>query len=198
MGIEPLYLEDGGKIIFVEGESDEIIIKDWIKRQFPGANLPLIKDTGGCGKIKQEFLKPLLSSYKDNIFLIYDSDGSSEKNPKSKEIEALEKWLNEVGIKNYYILQSRELENYVGHEALAKALNIHPSKIKPLEDTDQWHDMKKSISTALGSSAIYSEKRHLPAAYETLSDNEKLNLFKNENHILKGHLAKFLGTSQAK
>ena len=194
MGISALYLVEGGKIIFVEGKSDQLILSDWLKRNLP--EIPdreyEIHDLGGSGKIGCEFAKPLFLGFKDRIFFLLDSDRTASTNP-GPNIRKLVNWLDEKNIENKYVLKKREIENYIGAEALAEtsAVNVNTTSIQPPPGASDYFDFKAAIKDQKG---FFDEVKMTVGAYNCLAEERKKKLFLDENLEVVTKLQSFLST----
>jgi len=191
MGINPLYLVEGGKIIFVEGSSDQKIISEWLSLNFLDAELQnvQIQDLGGVGKVEEEFAKPMFLSFKDRIFFLLDSDRATQESMLGANIQRLVSWFNENGIANHYVLQRRKIENYLGCEPLAKAAGINSSSICPVENGEAWFDFKEAVKREKG---FYDENKITVKAYRDLDQNNRKNIFRDENAGILASIKEFL------
>jgi len=192
MGISALFLVEGGKIIFVEGPSDKEIIGDWISR-----NLPSIRETeyevhdlGGSGKLGCEFAKPMFLNFKEKIFFLLDSDRSASSNP-GPNIRALTRWLDENKIETKYVLNKREIENYIGVDAIAavSTINVNARHISPPTGALDYFDFKEAVKNQKG---FYDEMKMTLPAYRSLPEEKKKNLFGSENNAILEKLRVFL------
>lgn len=184
LGINPLYLMEGGRILYVDGKSDKPILEDWLSLHF-GQIPPLleVQPLGGSGKIGEEFAKPMFVSFQEGIFFLLDSDGDSEDRPLGADMERRVQWFGARGLKNYYVLKRREIENYIGYERIAEAAGVHPSKIRPPERTEKWWDIKAAVQRVLG---FYDEMKFTVAGYRLLTETQRKQLFADETEeILK-------------
>lgn len=193
MGINPLFLIEGGKILFVEGASDRKIIEKWLALNLGSTLLSnvQVQDLGGCGKIGEEFAKPMFKQFRDNLFFLLDSDRANSTERYGKNIKQLVGWFDEEEIKNYYVLEKREMENYLGHEAMAAALGINHGKIKPVAGTENFCDHKAVVKAEQG---FYDESKTAWNAFETFPENKQKDIFASENGALLGLIRKFLET----
>jgi hypothetical protein len=191
MGINPLYLVEGGKIIFVEGSSDQKIVSDWLALNFSDTEIQnvQIQDLGGVGKVEEEFAKPMFLNFKDNIFFLLDSDRTTEESIMGQNIERLVSWFNEKHISNYYVLRKREIENYLGAHQLAKAAGINVGSIQPVAGSESWFDYKKAVENEKG---FYDENKITVKAYRELAVTVRKTIFADENQtiidLVKGFL----------
>lgn len=191
MGINPLFLNEGGKIIFVEGPSDRAIVEQWMKFHFAGFQERVeIQELGGCGKIGEEFAKPMFKNFNDNVFFLLDSDGESKDVPVGAGIRQRQKWFATNKIQHSYVLRKRELENYIGHDAIAKAAGIHSSQIQPPTGTEDYFDLKAAVKKVLG---YYDEKKISVQAFNGLPAEKRRCLFDEENEVVKEKIRTFLG-----
>lgn len=191
MGINPLYLVEGGKIIFVEGSSDQKIVSEWLALNLSDVEMQnvQIQDLGGVGKVEEEFAKPMFLNFKDGIFFLLDSDRSSRESERGANIQRLVSWFDANGISNYYVLKRREIENYLGHESLAQAAGINSSSIRPAEGTEAWSDFKGAIKKEKG---FYDENKITVKAYRGLDQNSRKNIFSDENVGILAAIKEFL------
>ena len=192
MGLDPLFLLEGDKFIYVEGDSDKHVVSKWLGLNFSQSELTTVRiqEIGGCGKLNQEFLKPLFDHFQSRILFILDSDGNSDIESFGFENKRFSNWCKEHNVKNVFFTKRRELENYIGHEAIAKVLKIHPDTIKPLNE-NKWFDLKAAVKKIKGA---YDEKRVTIGAFDELTDNEKRDLFKDDNDELKQLVASFIAS----
>jgi ABC-type branched-subunit amino acid transport system ATPase component len=190
MGVDPLYLMEGGRILYVEGDSDEIVLKEWLSLNGIAVTADFeVHELGGNGNIGQEFAKPMFLRFKDRLFFLLDSDGSDDAHPLSPEMERRQRWFTDGGITNFRFLQRRELENYIGHELIAQATDIHPSSIQPPPGRERWHDIKKAVKAHKGS---YNERHITVGAFNLLDDDRKKRIFENENDALLDAIRGFI------
>ncbi|MBK8253654.1 MAG: AAA family ATPase [Polyangiaceae bacterium] len=190
MGINPLYLYEGGRILFVEGASDRMIIEHWLRHNFGELGDRIeVQELGGCGKIGEEFARPMFVNFSDKVFFLLDSDGDSPTEPLGRGIQERVRWFKKQSIEQYLILGRREIENYVGWEALASAANIHPDRIHPPAGFELFFDFKQAIKKELG---YYDEKRISVGAYLKLPSDRQKYLFEGENDAIVAQLRKFL------
>lgn len=127
MGLDALFLSDGGKIVYVEGRSYEVIMREWMASMFPNeGHRYQVVALGGCGKLGEEFVKPILAVYAPRVFVLLDSDRSSRDEAMKAHIARLGKWLSEHRIA-HHVLGKRELENYIDSELIAEPAGIHAS-----------------------------------------------------------------------
>ena len=191
MGINPLYLVEGGKIIFVEGSSDQKIVSDWLSLNFSDVETKnvQIQDLGGVGKVEEEFAKPMFLNFKDGIFFLLDSDRATQDSVRGANIQRLVSWFDENGISNYYVLKRREIENYLGHESLARAAGINSSAIRPTGDGKAWFDFKEAVKREKG---FYDENKITVKAYRDLEVGTRKNIFAEENETILAAIKDFL------
>ncbi|WP_437965318.1 AAA family ATPase [Sorangium sp. So ce260] len=190
MGINPIYLLEGGKIIYVEGPSDREILQDWLRVNLgPLADRAEVQSLGGTGKIGEEFAKPMFRNFKDQIFFMLDSDGESDDEPMSSAIRLRVNWFRSVGISNYVIANRRELENYIGHEKVALASGILPQQIRPLPGREKWQDLKKAVRERVG---YYDEKKITVTAYKLLEPSQQKCLYGDDNDAFLAKVQRFL------
>lgn len=190
MGLDPLYLGEGGRIIYVEGVSDQLIVERWLRIHFPHAAGVQVVALGGCGKISEEFVKPLLIAFKEHVFLLLDSDRPAQAEPRSAAIDRLVRWLEQNDIANHYVLEKREVENYLGPDAIAAAAEIHPGVLRSAPGHEDWFDIKAAFSNHKG--YRYDERRLSVGAFDLLSAEQRSNLFQGENAAILGMLRRFL------
>jgi ABC-type branched-subunit amino acid transport system ATPase component len=185
MGLDPIYLSDGGRIVYVEGISDEAILDKWIKLHLPACDGAYqVVSLGGCGKLGEEFIKPILRVYCDRVFVLLDSDRNSEQERMSVDIQRLATWLGENSVP-HYVLRKRELENYVGADAIAKVADVHPADLRSASGGDDWFDIKAAFARRRG--YPYEERRLTISAFDSLSPADQRNLFSGETGaILSG------------
>lgn len=191
MGINPLYLVEGGKIIFVEGSSDQKIVTDWLSLNFSEVETKnvQIQDLGGVGKVEEEFAKPMFLNFKDGIFFLLDSDKATQDSVRGPNIQRLVSWFDGNGISNYYVLKRREIENYLGHESLARAAGINSSSIRPVGDSGAWFDFKEAVKREKG---FYDENKTTVKAYRDLDAATRKKIFADENETIIDSIRKFL------
>lgn len=191
MGVSPLYLFEGGRILFVEGISDKMIVSDWLKLNFGhvAATRLDVQALGGTGKIVEEFARPMFENFKEHIFFILDSDGSGPDERVSVPIASRIRWFKERGISNYIVMGRREIENYIGHDAVAEAAGIHPSKIRPMPGQELWQDLKRAVKDQIG---YYDERKITVGAYELLDLDRRKGLFREENSSFLEAIGAFL------
>ncbi|MBH0182795.1 MAG: AAA family ATPase [Nitrospira sp.] len=191
MGINPLYLVEGGKIIFVEGSSDQKIVSEWLELNFPDVEMQnvQIQDLGGVGKVEEEFAKPMFLNFKDGIFFLLDSDRLSRESERGANIQRLVSWFDRNDIANYYVLKRREIENYLGHESLARAAGINSNSIRPTEGSEAWFDFKEAVTREKG---FYDENKITVNAYRGLDQNSRKNIFSEENASIFAAIKEFL------
>lgn len=191
MGINPLYLMEGGKIVFVEGSSDQKIVDEWLTLNFGGASHEVmqVQDLGGAGKIGQEFAKPMFLNFAPNIFFLLDSDGSGGDAPVGSNIQRLVNWFKANGVTNFYVLNKREIENYIGYEAIAIAADINSYKIKPPVGREKGVDLKAAVEKELG---FYDENKITVNAYKSLAEGKRKQIFNDENDAIIARLRDFV------
>jgi ABC-type branched-subunit amino acid transport system ATPase component len=156
MGVDPLYLLEGGKIVYVEGVSDQIIVERWMGLTFPAASNYQVVALGGCGKVSEEFVKPLLVEFKSRVFLLLDSDRPSKEQAQGDDMRRLVRWLTENGIL-HHVLARRELENYLDVDGIAKAAYVHSSVLRAPPGHEEWFDIKTAFEKCKG--YRYDERR---------------------------------------
>jgi ABC-type branched-subunit amino acid transport system ATPase component len=190
MGLDPIFLSEGGKIVYVEGISDELIFGRWMDIQFVGqSGRYQVVALGGCGKLGEEFVKPILVAYQPRVFVVLDSDRRSADEPKSPDIRRLAAWLGREGI-SHYVLEKREVENYVGAEKIAEAASLHPSALRSPPGHEDWYDIKAAFERAKG--FRYDERHLTVSAFELLAPPQQRELFGSENEALRSALSEFL------
>lgn len=190
MGLDPLYLGEGGRILYVEGVSDQIIVEQWLKLNFPHLQGVQVVALGGCGKISEEYVKPLLVAFREHVFLLLDSDRSSQAEARSPAIDRLVRWLEANDVANHYVLQKREVENYLGPEFIAQVAGIHPSVLRATRGHEDWFDIKAAFEGHAG--FRYDERRLSVGAYELLDPERRRNLFQDENAAIVERLRAFV------
>jgi hypothetical protein len=190
LGLDPIYLSEGGRIVYVEGVSDQLIIEQWLRLHLPNVSGYQVVSLGGCGKISEEFVKPLLVAYRDRVFLLLDSDRSSSAERRSPAIDKLAGWLTSNTVA-HYILERREIENYIGADEIARAAGLHPSAISAAPGTEDWHDIKEAFVRVRGHQ--YDERRLSVAAFGALDGKRKQGLLGAETVALLSKTRAFLG-----
>ena len=182
---------EGGKIIFVEGSSDQKIVTDWLSLNFSEVETEnvQIQDLGGVGKVEEEFAKPMFLNFKDGIFFLLDSDKATQDSVSGPNIQRLVSWFDGNGISNYYVLKRREIENYLGHESLARAAGINSSSIRPVGDSGAWFDFKEAVKREKG---FYDENKTTVKAYRDLDAATRKKIFADENETIIDSIRKFL------
>jgi hypothetical protein len=192
MGIDPLYLLEGGSIIYVEGPSDKHIITRWLELNTTlPANVDIIP-LGGTGRLQEAFARPMFRHFKERLFFLLDSDGESEEKPRSRAIEERVEFFVESSIDQFIVLTRRELENYIGYEAIARAANVHPESIRPLTDPRYW-DLKQAIQRTKGA---YDPMHISIPAFDSLSHESKKKLLRDENDDVLSRLKSFMARVQ--
>lgn len=192
MGINPLYLLEGGRILFVEGPSDRAIVERWLRLNFGELDDQVeVQELGGCGKIGEEFARPMFVNFADRVYFLLDSDGDSAANPLGAGIQERVRWFKRNAITKYTVLARREIENYIGAEALALAANIHPDRVRPLTGFESHFDFKRAFKSVLG---YYDEKKISVAAFNSLSAESQRQLFAEENECLVASIRQFLAS----
>lgn len=182
--------EIAGHILFVEGVSDRDIVKDWLQLNGLGDRLE-VQDLGGVDRISMDFTKPLFVNYKDRIFFLLDSDGESDEKPVGTRIQRHLDWFTERGIDNVHVLGRRELENFIGHEAIAQAAGVQPRRLAPPEGAkEKWYHFKAATERVRG--APYDAKKISVEAYMSLDSTQRMRLFAEENAVILGRLRDFL------
>jgi energy-coupling factor transporter ATP-binding protein EcfA2 len=190
MGINPLYLHEGGKILFVEGPSDRLILEDWIRLNLGElCNRVEIQELGGCGKIGEKFARPMFVSFRDSIFFLLDSDGSSSASPIGDGIRERLKWFTDHDITQYVVLRRREIENYVGCAAIAKIANVNLDRVRPTPGHEDFFDIDQAFKRESGS---FDKRRISVEAYRSLDSQQRRLLFDDENEALVARLRAFL------
>lgn len=193
MGMDPMYLFDGGRILFVEGPSDRDVVSEWLELNLgPQADRLEVQVLGGTGKIFEEFAKPMFLNFRDRVFFFLDSDGDGDDMPMSSAIRSRVKWFDDNGIYNYVVMKRRELENYVGHEAIAQIIGVHPSRIGPAAGHERWHDLKKAVKACQG---FYDERKITVSAYKSLQVERRRSLFGDENDEILRRIREFVAHS---
>ena len=91
MGLDPLYLGEGGKIIYVEGISDKVVIERWLGLCLPEGVEYQVVALGGNDNISQKFVKPLIKAFGSSVLVLLDSDGSNATERYSSNVLRLVK-----------------------------------------------------------------------------------------------------------
>jgi ABC-type branched-subunit amino acid transport system ATPase component len=191
MGVDPLLLLDDGKIIYVEGISDEMVISEWLKLHFGASKRGcIVQALGGGDKLNETFAQPMFRTFKDRLFFIIDADGSTAVAPHSDQTRRRLEWINRLECA-HFVLKRRELENYIGHTALAVGAKVNEAQLRPPEGVDEsWIDFKEQVKAALGT-GVYDERRITVGAFNALSTDDQRNLFKTENAALLEAIKRF-------
>ncbi|MES1174029.1 MAG: AAA family ATPase [Myxococcales bacterium] len=189
MGVDPLYLGGGGRLIYVEGTSDQLIMEKWIQLMFPHATGFQVVALGGCGKISEEFVKPFLIAFRDRVFLFLDSDRPSGDQTYSPEVTRLVRWLSDNNIENRYVLRRREIENYVGVDSIAEVAGVHPNILRGTPGHEDWHDIKSVFAAKV---RPYDERRISVGAFERLDSEQRRRLFGEETEEILAAFRTFL------
>jgi ABC-type branched-subunit amino acid transport system ATPase component len=189
LGLDPVFLLEGGKIVYVEGPSDAAVVGAWMRLHFPGHEQRYeVVPLGGCGRIGEEFVKPIIKAYHAGVFVLLDSDRPSAVEHRSSDIAKLAGWLSENAVP-HYVLRKRELENYVGHDAIARMAGMHPATLQPLAGTDDWHDIKSAFQKERG---FPYEGRRTVEAFQGLTAAQQKTLFGGETEAMLAELKRFL------
>jgi energy-coupling factor transporter ATP-binding protein EcfA2 len=189
LGLDPVFLLEGGKIVYVEGSSDAAVVRAWMRLHFPGYDSRYeVVPLGGCGRIGEEFVKPIIKAYSAGVFVLLDSDRPSSVVLRSQRIAELENWLTENSVA-HYVLEKHEIENYVGYDAIARASGMHPAALRPVAGTDDWHDIKAAFKIARG---FPYEGRRTVEAFNGLTATAQKALFGSETPKMLDELRAFL------
>jgi hypothetical protein len=192
MGLDPVYLSEGGKIIYVEGISDKLIVERWLDLVLgPAIDGFEVVALGGCGNIGQEFVKPLLRAFKNSVFVLLDSDRTSQEERCSEAIAKLVNWLKSHGVDNHYVLEKRELENYLGPELIAEVADMRSSALKAVPGHEDWHDIKAAFLKQKG--FAYEERRLSVGAFDRLNADAQRRIFLEETGTILEKIRAFLG-----
>jgi hypothetical protein len=160
---------------------------------FPGHSNYQVVALGGCGRVGEEFVKPLLVEFKTRVFLLLDSDRPSKDELLSHDIRRLVAWLEEKGIQ-HYALQRRELENYLNCEKIAEVAKVNASVLRAPPGHEAWHDIKAAFARYKG--FRYDERRLSVGAFDLLDAPEQRKLFAEETGKVTEMLASFLGVEK--
>lgn len=134
-------------VIWVEGQSDEIYLKNWIDLVAKDLGINLSSQIGfleyGGENVKHLNIGEIKKINRNSIFVI-DSDKNSNNSPPSEKSNNLHEKCDDHGI-YCWVTTKREIENYIPVDLLVSELNIKEG-ILSISEYDDVIDKLKSIN----------------------------------------------------
>lgn len=158
LGYRPSMLRMAEAVLFLEGPSDEQVVRAWWHTLFEEVPEPAVAVVALGGQ-NYEHLKPeSVKALGRQTFVMLDSDRTSSTAPPSARAEAFANRM--AGFATVHILTRRSIENYFTPRALQEALNL-----RALPTIDDWCTLQEV--------GIEYSKRHHPAVVaERMSRDE--------------------------